>query len=80
MLTEQHPEATLETILRPMQSMVANETTICCKEQISVGTSQTRQHVKSYAVNGREDRRGEMGLREELEPMSIVIVRHHGLL
>jgi hypothetical protein len=63
-----------------MQSMVANEAMIFCKEQISVGTSQTRQHVKSYAVNGREDWSGEIGLWEELDPMSIVIVRHHGLL
>jgi hypothetical protein len=59
-----------------MQSVVANEAMICCKEQISVGTGQTRQHIKSHAVNGRKDRSGEMGLREELDPMSIVIVRH----
>jgi hypothetical protein len=62
-----------------MQSMVANEATICCKEQISIGTGQTRQHVESYAVNGREDRSGETGLQEELDPMSIVIVRHRWL-
>jgi hypothetical protein len=59
-----------------MQSMVANEATICCKEQISVGTGQTRQRVKSHAINGRKDRSGETGLQEELDPMSIVIVRH----
>jgi hypothetical protein len=79
MFTKQHPETALGTTLRPMQSMKTDEATIGGKEQIRVGTGQSRQHVKGDAVNGRKDRSRETGLWKELDPMSIMIVRHHWL-
>jgi hypothetical protein len=38
--TKQGPKAMLGTTFRTMQGMVTNETATCCKEQISIGTSQ----------------------------------------
>jgi hypothetical protein len=77
--TKQHPKTTLGTTLRTMQGMITNEATTCCKEQVSVGTSQMRESIKSYTVDSYEDRSGEVRLWEELNPMHVVIIRHERL-
>jgi hypothetical protein len=59
-----------------MQDMVTNEATTCCKEQVSIGTGQTRERVECNTINGDENWSGKARLREELNPMNIVVVRH----
>jgi hypothetical protein len=75
-LTEQHPETCLRTDGGMMKSMEAYEATISCKEEISVGTIQTRKGVESGTIHSDKDRRGEMRLREEFDPMNIVVIGH----
>jgi hypothetical protein len=59
-----------------MQDIKTNKATTRCEEQVSVGTHQTRERVKCDAVNGHKDRSREMRLREELDPMCVMIVTH----
>jgi hypothetical protein len=75
-LTEQHPEISLRTNGRMMQSMEAYEATISCKEEVGVRTSQMRDGVESCTIHSDKDRRGEMRLREEFDPMYIVVIEH----
>jgi hypothetical protein len=75
-LTKQHPEALLRTDFGMMQSMETYEATIRCKEEVGVGTSQTRQGIESRTVHGNEDRGGETRLQEEFDPMNIVVIGH----
>jgi hypothetical protein len=59
--------------------MEADEAMIGSKQQIRVGTGQTRQCVKGYTIHGHKDRGRETGLWEELDPVRVMIVRHNGL-
>jgi hypothetical protein len=63
--TKQHPQATLGTALRTVQGVITNEAVTCCKEQVGVRTSQMRKCVKSYAVNGYEERGRKARLRTQ---------------
>jgi hypothetical protein len=53
-----------------------DEATISCKEKISIGTVQTGEGVEGGAIHSNKDRRREAGLREELNPMNIVVIGH----
>jgi hypothetical protein len=75
-LTKQHPETSLRTNFGTMQSMETYEATIRCKEEIGIGTSQMREGIESCTVHGDEDRGGETRLREEFDPMNIVVNGH----
>jgi hypothetical protein len=54
----------------------AYEATISCKEEIGIGTVQTGEGVEGGAVHSNKDRRREARLREELDPMNIVVIGH----
>jgi hypothetical protein len=54
----------------------AYEATISCKEEIGVGTTQTRKGVESGTVHSDKDGRRETRLREEFDPMNIVVIGH----
>jgi hypothetical protein len=62
-----------------MKHMEANKAMIHCKEQVDIGTSQTRKCVKHYAIRSNKDVGRAMGLWEELYPMCVVIVGHDSL-
>jgi hypothetical protein len=53
-----------------------DEATIGCKEKIGIGTVQMGKGVEGSAIHSNEDRRREAGLREELDPMNIVVIGH----
>jgi hypothetical protein len=46
------------------------------KTEVGVGTSQTRYSIKHHTIHSNEDRRGEMRLGVEFDPMGVMIVRH----
>jgi hypothetical protein len=50
--------------------------TISCKEEIGIGTIQTGEGVESGTVHSNKDGRREARLREELDPMNIVVIGH----
>jgi hypothetical protein len=75
-LTKQHPETSSRTNFGMVQSMKTYEATIRGKEEVSIRTSQTRECVEGRAIYGDEDRRGETRLREEFDPMYIVVIGH----
>jgi hypothetical protein len=75
-LTKQHPETSLRTNVRIMQSMETYEATIRCKQEVGIRTSQMREGVESCTVHGDKDRRGETRLREEFDPIYIVVIGH----
>jgi hypothetical protein len=54
----------------------AYEATISCKEEIGIGTIQMGEGVKSGTVHSNKDGRREVRLREELDPMNIVVIGH----
>jgi hypothetical protein len=56
--------------------MMAREATVGSKEQVRVGTGQTRQHVKSYTIDSREDGGREARLGEELDPVDVMVIGH----
>jgi hypothetical protein len=56
--------------------MEAYEATISCKEEIGIGTIQTGEGVESGTVYSNKDGRREARLREELDPMNIVVIGH----
>jgi hypothetical protein len=55
-LTRQHPETSLRTDFRTMQSLETDEAMIRCKEKVGIGTCQMREHIKSCTVYGYKDR------------------------
>jgi hypothetical protein len=79
MLTKQHPKAMLRTGFRTVQGMITNEAATRCKEQVSIGTGQTRERVEIYAIDGYEGGSGKARLWEELDPMRIVVIGHERL-
>jgi hypothetical protein len=54
----------------------AYEATVSCKEEVGIGTSQTGKGIESGTVHSNKDGRGETGLREEFNPMNIVVIGH----
>jgi hypothetical protein len=54
----------------------AYKATISCKEEIGIGTIQTGKGIESGTIHSDKDRRGEMRLWEEFNPMDIVVIRH----
>jgi hypothetical protein len=56
--------------------MEAYEATIGCKEEIGIRTIQTRKSVESGTIHSDKDGRGETRLREEFNPMNIVVIGH----
>jgi hypothetical protein len=56
--------------------MEAYEATISRKEEIGVRTTQTRKGVKSGTIHNDKDGGGETRLREEFDPMNIVVIGH----
>jgi hypothetical protein len=76
---KEHPVTTLGTALRTMQGVMTDEAAVGREEQISVGTSQSGQSVKCYTVYSRKDRSRETGLREELDPVRVVVIGHDEL-
>jgi hypothetical protein len=63
-----------------MEGVVADETTICCEEQIGVRARQTRQRVESDTIHGHKDRSREARTRIEFNPMNVVVIGHRLLL
>jgi hypothetical protein len=59
-----------------MQGVKTDKTSTRRKEQVGIGTSQARQSIERDTVDGRKDQSGETRLREELNPMRIVVIRH----
>jgi hypothetical protein len=57
----------------------ADKATIGREEEISVGTVQAGESVEGSAVYSNKDWRGEARLREELDPMNIVVIGHNSL-
>jgi hypothetical protein len=53
-----------------------DEATIGRKEKIGIGTVQTGKGVEGSTIHSNKDGRREAGLREELDPMNIVVIRH----
>jgi hypothetical protein len=54
----------------------ADEATIGREEEIGIGTVQTGKGVEGSTVHSNKDWRGEARLREELDPMNIVVIGH----
>jgi hypothetical protein len=57
----------------------ADEAMIGCEEKIGIGTVQMGKGVEGSAVHSNKDWRGEARLREELNPMNIVVIGHDSL-
>jgi hypothetical protein len=53
-----------------------DEATISCKEKIGIGTVQTGKGVEGGAIHSNKDGRREAGLREELDPMNVMVIGH----
>jgi hypothetical protein len=49
------------------------------EEEVCIGTGQAGEGVESGTVYRHEDRRGEARLREELDPVDIVVIGHASL-
>jgi hypothetical protein len=75
-LAEQHPETSLRTNFGTMKRVETYETTISCKEEIGVRTIQTGKGVERGTIHSDKDGRGETRLREEFNPMNIVVIGH----
>jgi hypothetical protein len=56
-----------------------DKTTIGSKEEIGIGTGQTGESIKGSAIDSHKDWRGEAGLREELNPVDVVVIGHASL-
>jgi hypothetical protein len=56
-----------------------DEAMIGCEEEIGIGTVQTGEGIEGSAIHCDKDGRGEVGLREELDPMNIVVIGHDSL-
>jgi hypothetical protein len=54
----------------------ADEATIGREKEIGVGTVQMGKGVEGSTVHSNKDWRGEARLREELDPMNIVVIGH----
>jgi hypothetical protein len=62
-----------------MHGLKTDEAAVRGEEQVSIGTSQTRKCVESDTIDGYENRRGKARLREELDPVDVMIIRHMAL-
>jgi hypothetical protein len=56
--------------------MEADKATIGREEEICVGTSQAGEGIEGSTVYSHKDWRGEARLREELDPVDIVVIGH----
>jgi hypothetical protein len=62
-----------------MHSLKADEATIHCEEEVSIGTRQTRERIKGGTVYSNENRGREMRLGEEFDPVDVVVIGHVSL-
>jgi hypothetical protein len=75
-LTEQPTQTMLRTDHRMMRFCKTNETAIGQEAQVGVVIVQTRQSIKSDAVQGYKSRSGEQRLFEERDPVDAVVIGH----
>jgi hypothetical protein len=59
--------------------METDKTTIGGEEEICIGTGQAGEGVEGSTVDSHKDGRGEARLREELDPVDIVVIGHASL-
>jgi hypothetical protein len=78
-LAEQRHNTTLRTTLRMVQGMEADETTVCCEEEVGVRTSQPRKRIEHSTIQSDEDGRRGTRLQEEFYPMHSMVIGHDSL-
>jgi hypothetical protein len=73
-LTKEHAKTPLWAHLRTVQRVETNQATISREEEVGIGTGQTGEGVERSTVYRHKDGRGEMRLREEFDPVDIVVI------
>jgi hypothetical protein len=78
-LAEQHTKTMFRTILSLMSGEVADETTTCAEEEISIMIVETGEGIEREAIHGHIDRGREERALVKTDLVDIVVIRH-GLL
>jgi hypothetical protein len=73
-LTKEHAKTSLGAHLRTVQRVKTNKATVSCEEEVCIWTGQAGEGVERSTVYRHEDGRGEARLREEFDPMDIVVI------
>jgi hypothetical protein len=73
-LTEEHAQTSLRAHLRTVQRVETNETTVSREEEVGIRTGQAGEGVERSTVDRHEDGGGEARLREEFNPVDIVVI------
>jgi hypothetical protein len=73
-LTKKHAQTSLRAHLRTVQRVETNKATVSREEEVCIRTGQAGEGVERSTVYRHEDRGGEARLREEFNPVDIVVI------